>query len=139
MDSIASSNVGWSSTALPGAAKQARDFPRQSNAIALARCMLFPVESTMSVVRSASFVILLLGVLGISGERLQAQEPFRFHLMEATIPDVHRAIQEGQITCRGLVQAYLNRARAYNGTCNQLVTEDNASRFLPNYDEYKAA
>ena len=59
--------------------------------------------------------------------------------MEATIPDVHRAIREGQITCRGLVQAYLNRAKAYNGTCNRLVTEDMASTFLPNYSEYQAA
>ena len=59
--------------------------------------------------------------------------------MEATIPDVHRAIQEGQITCRGLVQAYVNRANAYNGVCNQLVTEENATTFLPNYAEYKAA
>src|SRR5262245_65541840 len=62
-----------------------------------------------------------------------------FHLMEATIPEVHRAIREGQITCRGLVEAYLNRAKAYNGTCNTLVTEENVTRFLPNYAEYKAA
>ena len=34
-----------------------------------------------------------------------------FHLEEATIDDVHRAIRNGQITCRGLVQLYINRAQ----------------------------
>src|SRR6266542_6856960 len=98
------------------------------------------LEKMMSFVRTSCFTIILFSALGVSGDRLHAQAPpFQFHLMEATIPDVHRAIQEGQITCRGLVQAYVNRARAYNGTCNALVTEDIASRFLPNYDEYKSA
>lgn len=63
----------------------------------------------------------------------------RFHLEEATIGDVHRAIQLGQITCRQVVQAYVSRAKAYNGTCNRLVTEDTASSFLPAYGEYKTA
>ena len=50
----------------------------------------------------------------------------RFHLQEATIDDVHRAIRSGQITCRQLVQLYLNRARAYNGTSDRLITRDGA-------------
>jgi Asp-tRNA(Asn)/Glu-tRNA(Gln) amidotransferase A subunit family amidase len=49
-----------------------------------------------------------------------------FHLEEATIADVHRAIQSAQITCRGLVQAYLARAKAYNGVSDRLVTRDGA-------------
>src|SRR5436190_15458182 len=94
----------------------------------------------MSFARSGFFIAVLLGALGISSNELNAQAaPPPFHLMEATIPDVHRAIREGQITCRGLVEAYLNRAKAYNGTCNRLVTEDMASTFLPNYSEYQAA
>jgi amidase len=56
----------------------------------------------------------------------QAQPAWRFHLEEATISDIHRAIQEGQISCRGLVQAYVNRARAYNGVAHVLVTKDGA-------------
>ena len=84
----------------------------------------------------------------------------QFHLEEATISGIHSAIQEGQITCQGLVEAYVNRARAYNGVCTQLVTRDGApipaatgavragspmvfptetvpaSRVLPNLDEY---
>jgi amidase len=51
----------------------------------------------------------------------------RFHLQEATIDDVHQAIRSGQITCRGLVQLYINRAKAYNGVTNELVTRDGAS------------
>ena len=64
---------------------------------------------------------------------------WRFQLEEATIDDVHRAIKEGQITCQGLVQAYLNRARAYNGIASKLVTEEMAPQYLPDYDQYKAA
>ena len=50
----------------------------------------------------------------------------QFKLEEATIGDIHRAIQEGQITCQGLVQAYINRASTHNGMCTQLVTRDGA-------------
>ena len=73
---------------------------------------------------------------------------------------MHRAIQAGQITCRGLVEAYINRAKAYNGVSDRLVTKDGApipaatgtvragaplkfptetvavSTLLPNYDQY---
>jgi amidase len=94
----------------------------------------------MLVARTGFFIAVVLSALGTSGAELQAQPaPSQFHLMEATIPDVHRAIRQGQITCRGLVQAYINRAKAYNGTCNRLVTEDMASTFLPNFSEYQAA
>ena len=49
-----------------------------------------------------------------------------FRLEEATIEGIHRAIQNGQISCQGLVQAYVERARAYNGACTRLVTLDGA-------------
>ena len=87
---------------------------------------------------------IVLSLVAVGGDRVYTQQqapsqPFQFHLLEATIADVHRGIQEGQLTCRALVQAYVNRARAYNGTCNQLVTEDMAPKFLPNYAEYASA
>src|SRR5260221_11543201 len=41
----------------------------------------------------------------------------RFHLEEATIADVHRAIRAKEITAEQLVQLYLRRIEAYNGTC----------------------
>src|SRR6516164_10666459 len=40
-----------------------------------------------------------------------------FHLEEASIADVHRAIRAGQITAVQLVNLYLKRIEAYNGTC----------------------
>jgi amidase len=54
------------------------------------------------------------------------QDAPAFHIEEATIPGLQRAIQQGQITCRGVVQAYFDRARAYNGVANALVTADGA-------------
>jgi amidase len=50
----------------------------------------------------------------------------KFRLEEATIDDVHTAIKSGEITCKGLVQAYINRAKAYNGICTKLVTATGA-------------
>src|SRR3984893_10113205 len=69
-------------------------------------------------------VVVLRARLQAQGAPVQQVAPF--HLMEATIGDVHRAIQSGQITCQALVQAYLNRAKAYNGVSNELVTPDGA-------------
>jgi Asp-tRNA(Asn)/Glu-tRNA(Gln) amidotransferase A subunit family amidase len=43
---------------------------------------------------------------------MQQQAPF--HLQEATIDSIHGAMRAGQITCRQLVQAYLNRIEAYD-------------------------
>ena len=94
----------------------------------------------MSLARIVGAAIVL-SLVVVGGDRVHTQQPassqpFQFHLLEATIADVHRGIQEGQLTCRALVQAYINRARAYNGTCNQLVTEDDgaevSARTTPN-------
>jgi amidase len=49
-----------------------------------------------------------------------------FRVEEATIADLHRAIQLGETTCKAVVQSYIERARAYDGTCTQLVTRDGA-------------
>ena len=68
----------------------------------------------MSLARIAG-AVLMLSLVAVSGDRAYTQQPvasqpFQFHLLEATIADVHRGIQEGQLTCRALVQAYVNRA-----------------------------
>ena len=47
----------------------------------------------------------------------KAAAPWKFRLEEARIEDIHRAIRSRQITCAGLVQAYINRTRAYAGPC----------------------
>ncbi|HYZ39296.1 MAG TPA: hypothetical protein VE687_01560, partial [Stellaceae bacterium] len=52
------------------------------------------------------------------------REPFV--LEEATIDELHAAIKAGQIKCVEIVQRYIERARAYNGVCSLLVTEDGA-------------
>src|SRR5215510_16525114 len=41
----------------------------------------------------------------------------RFHLEEATIADVHRAIRAKEITAVQLVQLYFRRIEAYSGRC----------------------
>ncbi len=94
----------------------------------------------MSIARIVGSTVVL-SLVAIGGDRVHTQQPppLQFHLLEATIADVHRGIQQGQVSCRALVQAYINRARAYNGTCNQLVTEAMAPTFLPGYSEYAAA
>src|ERR1700730_17739403 len=101
---------------------------------------------------------LLAALLAAAGAAYSQQ--FRFHLQEATIDDLHRAIRNGQMTCRGVVQLYINRAKAYNGVSDVLVTRDGApippapgvvragaplkfptqtvaiSTLLPNFDQY---
>jgi amidase len=37
-----------------------------------------------------------------------------FHLMEASIADIHKAMQAGTLTCHALVQQYLDRIKAYD-------------------------
>ena len=84
-----------------------------------------------------------------------------FSIEETTIDAIHNAIRNGETTCRQVVQSYLERAKAYNGMCTQLVTKDGGSvspsagtvrngtalmfpatsisinKILPNYSEYK--
>ena len=50
-----------------------------------------------------------------------------FELEEATIDEMHRAIQSGQINCVEIVKAYIARAKAYNGVASMLVTEKGES------------
>ncbi len=84
-----------------------------------------------------------------------------FQVEEASISDIQQAIQSGATTCEGVVRAYLERAKAYNGSCTALVTEHGesiapatgyvragapitfpqntvaASSFLPDIDQYQ--
>jgi amidase len=67
----------------------------------------------------------LASVAAIRMEVAQAA-PGGFRVEEATIADIHAAIKSGQTTCKGVVQAYLDRAKAYNGVCTALITPDGA-------------
>lgn len=50
-----------------------------------------------------------------------------FQIEEASIDDVHAAIKKGKTTCVDVVQSYIDRAKAFNGVCTQLVTKDGAN------------
>ena len=50
----------------------------------------------------------------------------KFRLEEATIDDLHRAIQAGETTVVDVVKRYIERVRAFNGVASLLVTEDGA-------------
>ena len=63
---------------------------------------------------------------GIAGAQPETGAPDRFRIEEATIEGIHQAIQGGRISCQGVVQAYVDRARAYNGACTQLITLEGA-------------
>ncbi len=67
----------------------------------------------MSIARIVGCFLVLSLVVAISGDRVHTQQapPFQFHLLEATIADVHRGIQLGQVSCRALVQAYINQGQ----------------------------
>ena len=119
----------------------------------------------MSIGKRALFVVpLIFFVVALAGLLVQSQgaqsQPAEFEIVEATISDVHQAIQSGQLTCHALVAAYIARAKAYNGTSDRLVTRDGGpvgsaagavragsplkfptetvavSSLLPNYSEY---
>src|SRR6476469_3524835 len=47
----------------------------------------------------------------------QQQSPAKFHLQEASIADIQRAILAKKITSVGLVELYLKRIKTYNNTC----------------------
>ncbi len=114
-----------------------------------------PVRPLISYALTAAIAL-----TGMPWTSAVAQNP-EFRLEEATIASVHRAIQGGDLTCVALVEAYLDRARAYNGVTNQLVTRDGSpvesvpgvvragapleyptetaaiTDFLPNFDDYE--
>jgi Asp-tRNA(Asn)/Glu-tRNA(Gln) amidotransferase A subunit family amidase len=51
------------------------------------------------------------------GAWAQQRPAAKFHLQEASIADIQRAMVTKQITSTALVETYLKRIKAYNGTC----------------------
>ena len=45
-------------------------------------------------------------------------------LVEASIDDIQDAIRAGKTTCKEVVEGFVARAKAYNGICTKLVTEN---------------
>jgi amidase len=67
--------------------------------------------------RFRCLIALLLGVGAFAAltQARQATPPFSIH--EATIADIQSAIASGRITSTAVVNLYLERIKAYNGTC----------------------
>jgi Asp-tRNA(Asn)/Glu-tRNA(Gln) amidotransferase A subunit family amidase len=55
--------------------------------------------------------ILLLSVAMVVAANAAGQQ---FQIMEASISDIHRGFESGKLTCRSLVQQYLDRIQAYD-------------------------
>lgn len=72
----------------------------------------------MSVRTTVKTVVALAAAFGA----LQASAQFR--LEEATIDSIHSAIKSGETTCTQVIEAYIERAKAYNGVCTMPVTAD---------------
>ena len=68
--------------------------------------------------RHSSLILFLV----ISTGLIISAKPRPFTVVEATIPEMQRAMQRKQITSRELVQQYLDRIAKYNGTLNAVIT-----------------
>jgi amidase len=101
----------------------------------------------------------LLCALAIAGG--QSVAAGNVEVEELTIPGLHAAIKAGDTTCVQVVQAFIERAKAYNGVCTALITPSggkiktargyvragaplkfptktvSASSVFPNLDQYK--
>jgi Asp-tRNA(Asn)/Glu-tRNA(Gln) amidotransferase A subunit family amidase len=86
--------------------------------------MTYPRGKTQQAI-TALFVLLALAACDsgtppqpaeAAQEAVDTNSPVPFHLLEATIDDVHQAFDSGEITCRGLVEMYLQRIEAYDKT-----------------------
>jgi len=64
-----------------------------------------------------------LGIVAVIAPTIAAAQ---FQVEEATIDGIQAAIKDGRTTCVGVVEAYIERAKAYNGICTALVTPDGA-------------
>lgn len=84
--------------------------------------LLVPFTNARTNARARTFA---LAVLSTGSAWLHAGNAFaQFQVEEATIERIHTAIQNAETTCVGVVQAYIERAQAYNGVCTALITPD---------------
>jgi amidase len=62
-------------------------------------------------------LLILAALFLLPAPSLVAAQPARFQIEETTIEDIQAAILRGELTSTQVVQRYLNRIKAYNGTC----------------------
>ena len=72
----------------------------------------FPLKTPTLI--SALFLFALVGRDEAGGQGVAQEE---FYLEEVTIAGIQDAIRAGDLTAEQLVELYLARIRAYNGTC----------------------
>src|SRR5215831_15363701 len=84
-------------------------------------------RSFSSIVLGVSLAVLYVALFPLMASAASAP---RFHLEEATIADVHRAIRAREITAEQLVQLYFKRIEAYNGTCVRGVVDRSTGLML---------
>ena len=65
--------------------------------------------------RNARFLVALLAMTAHVGA--QQKSPAQFHLQEASIADIQRALVAKKVTSVGLVELYLKRIKTYNNAC----------------------
>jgi Asp-tRNA(Asn)/Glu-tRNA(Gln) amidotransferase A subunit family amidase len=80
-----------------------------------------PPPVTARLLTATALVVIIVAITPAA-----AAVPKGFELVDATIDGMHQAIRRGETTCRALVQSYVDRARAYNGVSDRLVTADGA-------------
>jgi Asp-tRNA(Asn)/Glu-tRNA(Gln) amidotransferase A subunit family amidase len=83
--------------------------------------------STPCTIRKSITLLLLCTTAGAGYGATPGKFQGKFQVEEATIESIQSAIKAGQTTCKGVVQAYIARAKAYNGVCTSLVTADGAN------------
>src|SRR5437870_7830129 len=59
----------------------------------------------------------IVGILFVLTPTLASGQTAKFRIEEATIESIQAAILRGELTSTRAVQLYLNRIKAYNGTC----------------------
>ena len=74
-------------------------------------------------------------VVASSEQALRGPRPRpKFHLLEASISDIHQALRRGEISCTELVTLYFKRIKAYSGHC--VKYDKNGDGAGPDYDFY---
>jgi amidase len=77
-----------------------------------------------SITISLTILTLLFGTASSHAQGNDGEK--KFGVEEASITDIQSAIRSGQTSCKRVVQAYIARAKAYNGVCTALLTKDGA-------------
>ncbi|MFL6548235.1 MAG: amidase family protein [Povalibacter sp.] len=77
--------------------------------------------------RKRVLALFIAGTLAAALYSSQSHGAGKFLVEEASISSIQNAIKSGDTTCKQVVQAYIDRAKAYNGVCTALITPEGKS------------